>query len=462
MESSKQYKQDCKRQSSSVMSSATTSSFRNTSKVSMIALLVLSLTATVSHAFVESPTTTTSRISSLHHQHHKAISTPRSAPLLPASSLIHQKTNHRSKSSSSSSLMMMRKEQRSTALNAIKQFWKTDPKGMADDYEDTRARFLAGILATIFTWHGISVNGLNPVMASSAATLAISLWSPGLGQAAFCGSFAGMNANGDWGMILTAASLTATLFEILIHRGGKWVGLGGKLSFQAFMASNLTALLFGKATFGWISRLPTSLPALIAIVKASPCGYGMLCGALGSVLTIFLREVAEYNPNRVNDLQDPVRASAVIGILAALVMGMGGFLDEYGAMIMFGGAFTGMSYPTRLLKGKGGGTDWKRADPTALQTLFWFGVAGAFGGLIHALTLTMKLWTGGWGGKAGTCAFCGALVFRVCERIHYKVRQKIGWVDQPINGSAPSETSPNGESPSTTNGSSAPAAEVSN
>ncbi|KAL3935822.1 MAG: hypothetical protein SGBAC_008735 [Bacillariaceae sp.] len=342
-------------------------------------------------------------------------------------------------------------------------FWKSDPKGFAVDYPNTRGRFLASVVATLFTWHGISANGLNPVMASSATTLAISLWSPGLGQAAFCGSFAGMNANGNWGMMLTVASLTASLFEVLIHRRGKWVGLGGKLSFQAFMASNLTALLFGKATFGWVSRLPTSLPAMWAIIQASPIGYGMLCGALGSVLTIFLREVAEYNPNRDNDLQDPVRSSAVIGILAAMAMGIGGFLDDYGAMIMFGGAFTGMSYPSRLLKGKGGGTNLSRRDPTALQTLVWFGVAGAFGGFIHALTLTMKLWTGGWGGKAGTCAFTGALVFRVFERIHYKIRQRMGWVDQPINGSASVLEGgvTNGEAASSANGLSAPTAEVS-
>mmetsp|Transcript_44299 Transcript_44299/g.106719 ORF Transcript_44299/g.106719 Transcript_44299/m.106719 type:complete len:436 (+) Transcript_44299:152-1459(+) len=422
----KQRKQHCKRQQSVL-------TFRVT-----IAFLVLSL-ATVSHAFVESPIA--SRASPLHQ------ASQRSAPL----ALSPLKKNNAN--------LLRPQEKNNMALNAsIEQFWKVDPKGMAADYPDTRARFIAGILATIFTWHGITVNGLNPVMASSATTLAISLWSPGLGQAAFCGSFAGMNANGSWGMMLTAASLTAASFEVLIHRGNKWVGLGGKLSFQAFMASNLTALLFGKATFGWISRLPTTLPALWSVVKASPIGYGMLCGALGSVLTIFLREIAEYNPNRDNDLQDPIRSSAVIGILAAMAMGMGGFLDDYGAMIMFGGAFTGMSYPSRLLKGKGGGTNLKRSDPTALQTLIWFGVAGAFGGLIHALSLTLKLWTGGWGGKAGTCAFAGGCLFRVCERIHYKVRQRMGWVDKPINGSAPSEGSADGESPSSANGSSATAA----
>jgi hypothetical protein len=311
----------------------------------------------------------------------------------------------------------------STALPiSLLMVWPTqDPKGMAADFPDTKSRVIGGILATLFTWHGITANNLNPVLASSATTIAMSLWSPGLGQAAFCGSFAGMTSFGSVYSTLTGAVITASLFEVLIHRRNKWLGLGGKLSFQAFMATNLTAFLFGFQSP--ISQFPMSLKAWGGALKASPYMYGMLCGAIGSVLTIFLREIAEFSHN---DLQDPVRSSAVIGVLAAMCIGIGGFLDYNGAMIMFGGAFTGMSYPSRLLKGIRPGKQ-TRTLPSAVSTVFWFGVAGALGGLVHALTLSLGWWTGGWGGKAGTCAFVGVLLFRALEKSVYVVRQQMGW-----------------------------------
>jgi hypothetical protein len=308
---------------------------------------------------------------------------------------------------------------------SLQMMWPVqDPKGMAADFPDTKSRVFAGILATLFTWHGVTANNLNPVLASSATTLAISLWSPGLGQAAFCGSFAGMTSFGSVYSTLTAAVITASLFEVLIHRRNKFLGLGGKLSFQAFMATNLTAFLFGFQSP--INHFPMSSKAWGDALKASPYMYGMLCGAIGSVLTIFLREIAEFNPNRDNDLQDPVRSSAVIGILAAMCIGVGGFLDYNGAMMMFGGAFTGMSYPSRLLKGIRPGKQ-TRTLPNAVSTVVWFGVAGALGGLVHALTLSLGWWTGGWGGKAGTCAFTGVMLFRALEKSVYFVRQQMGW-----------------------------------
>lgn len=318
-----------------------------------------------------------------------------------------------------------------------------DPKGMADDFPDTKSRFIGGILATLFTWHGITSNSLNPVLASSATTLALSLWSPGLGQAAFCGSFAGMTSFGSVYSTLTAAVITATFFEMLIHRRNKWLGLGGKLSFQAFMATNLTAYLFGFA--GPVKYVPQTLAAWGAAFQAAPYMYGMCCGAIGSVLTIFLREIAEFNPNRDNDLQDPVRSSAVIGVFAAMFLGVGNFLDYNGVMIVFGGAFTGMSYPSRLLKGIRPGRDVKRNLPNALSTIVWFGVAGALGGLVHAMTLSLGWYTGGWGGKAGTCAFAGVAIFRALEKASYVLRKQLGWTSTYIEPQVAEGDSVNGK-----------------
>eukprot|EP00980_Cylindrotheca_fusiformis_P011482 scaffold2663_cov73-Cylindrotheca_fusiformis.AAC.4 len=364
-----------------------------------------------------------------HHQEANAFVTKTSPSLsttgIPSRTIANHKRKYVDHSSFSSTTTTTTKTTSSLPVS-LHMIWPSrDPKGMAADFPDTKYRVLGGILATLFTWHGITANSLNPVLASSATTLAMSLWSPGLGQAAFCGSFAGMTSFGSVYSTLTAAVITATMFEMLIHRRNKWLGLGGKLSFQAFLATNLTAYLFGFA--GPIqSPVPKSFAAWKGALQAAPVMYGMLCGAIGSVLTIFLREIAEFNPNRDNDLQDPVRSSAVIGVLAAMSLGVGGFLDYNGAMMVFGGAFTGMSYPSRLIKGIRPGKKHRRT-PDAVSTILWFGVAGALGGLIHAMTLSLGWYTGGWGGKAGTCAFAGVALFRGLENSVYFVRKRMGW-----------------------------------
>lgn len=68
-----------------------------------------------------------------------------------------------------------------------------------------------------------------------------------------------------------------------------------------------------------------------------------------------------------------------------------------------------------------------RKPPNAVNTIACFAAAGGIGGLIHAATLGVKWWAvpSGWGGKAGTCAFAGVLVFRAIEKIIYAIRIKI-------------------------------------
>jgi hypothetical protein len=308
-----------------------------------------------------------------------------------------------------------------SSLNMI---WpKKDPNCMATDYPQTKSRCVSSILATLATWHAISHSKISPVLASSTATLVMSLWSPGLGQAAFCGSFAGMSCAGSLGSTLTAAVITSLLFELWIHRQKKWLGLGGRLGLVAFLSTNFVAWLHGNPA---VLEIPKSLASWNAVFKSSPYFYAMTCGALGSMATIILREQAETSSNQGNDLNDPVRAAATIGAVASLMVGVWG-LDKFGALVAFGGAFTGMSLPSRLLKGVIPGRK-QRNLPNAFAIVTSYGAAGAMGGLIHALTIPLNWWSGGvWGGKAGACAFGGVLVFRMLEDIVFQFQEIMGY-----------------------------------
>ncbi|CAJ1946107.1 unnamed protein product [Cylindrotheca closterium] len=335
-----------------------------------------------------------------------------------------------------------------TRLNMI---WKPiDPKGMAMDFPKTKTRFVATILATLLTWHGIVAHQMNPVLASAVSTLVITMWSPGLGQAAFCGSFAGMTSGGTLISTSLIALLNAILFEVVVHRENKWLGLGGRLGMIAFVASNIVADVLLSKPHAML-QVPMSLPQWWSILQKSPWKYSMVCAAIGSVATIVLREVAENASNIDNDLRDPIRAAAVIGLIASLSQGMGFGdyykLDNFGSLLVFGGAFTGMSLPSRLLTGvvpvAGDNNDdynssttegqqqqqQQRKPPGAYSIVLWYAVAGALGGLVHALTIPLNWWTGGiWGGKAGTCAFAGVCLFRGLEKMVYTLRQSLGWI----------------------------------
>ena len=47
-----------------------------------------------------------------------------------------------------------------------------------------------------------------------------------------------------------------------------------------------------------------------------------------------------------------------------------------------------------------------------LSLLGSFAGAGALASLFHAMTIRHGYWNGGWGGKAGLCAFAGCWVYR--------------------------------------------------
>ncbi len=229
--------------------------------------------------------------------------------------------------------------------------------------------------------------------------------------------------------------VTSILFEAFIHYRNAALGLGGRLGTIAFVAVNFVSALRGI----WVlPALPSSLPplptlstlaafpdisvatlaSLKAFVASSPylpltMGYGVL----GALATIALREASDDNA-----AADPVRAAAVVGLLSALMIGVGGH-TSLGALAAYGGAFVGMSLPSRLMYGSQPplpGSSPSDAAPltrptTPREVLTNFAIAGVLGGLVHGLTLHWGMWTtpvAAWGGKAGFCAFVGVLLHR--------------------------------------------------
>jgi hypothetical protein len=72
--------------------------------------------------------------------------------------------------------------------------------------------------ATLLTWYAAHYRQLGHILASSSVTLVTSLMVPGLGQAAMCGSFAGMSSAQvlllpNWQTVTALGLLTSALFE---------------------------------------------------------------------------------------------------------------------------------------------------------------------------------------------------------------------------------------------------------
>ena len=158
--------------------------------------------------------------------------------------------------------------------------------------------------------------------------------------------------------------------------------------------------------------------AMLSTLRSPPFSILMTFTALGALATIALREAGDDAA-----VTDPVRAAAVVGMLGSLLVGLGGGLYcDLGALATYGGAFVGMSLPSRLMRGvvPGGkkkdftvvGSSSSSSRSSIGKILASFTVAGLVSGLIHGCTLHKQRWMGGWGGKAGFCSFVGVLVYR--------------------------------------------------
>lgn len=84
----------------------------------------------------------------------------------------------------------------------------------------------------------------------------------------------------------------------------------------------------------------------------------------------------------------------------------------------------GMSLPSRIMFGNVPNKPKNGKLQAALPLFGSFTAAGAIAGLIHAVTIHLGYWNGGWGGKAGLCAFAGVWAYRGMGNIVEVAMQK--------------------------------------
>lgn len=281
-------------------------------------------------------------------------------------------------------------------------------KGVATTISNTLniPRISITTTCTLLTW--LLQRQYTNVMASSALTLITCMCfkNKALTQAAFCGTFAGMASMTiipTWQYALSLGAITSLLYEVLIVTKNAFLGLGGRLGATAFTASLIMA--FVQSTPTGVSLSSMMKGNVLTLLQRKTVLSMILWHAIGSVGTILLREIGDDTTAK-----DPVRASAIMGLIGSLFL----YNNKAAALALYGGSFVGMSAPNRLLYGLG-----KKEYPkiTPLSLFVSFGIAGALGGLIHGLSIELGFFNGGWGGKAGFCAFLGCLAYRACMTI---------------------------------------------
>ena len=289
------------------------------------------------------------------------------------------------------------------AIHSVKWPLVRDPPGVASEFPLLMTRILVTCLSSMGTWYLSLYNGYSAVLASSALTLLVSTClDRRLGQAAFCGSFAGMSGGHiapNLSIALLLSVLASASYEVLIHINNFCLGIGGRIGATAFLATSIVAKYQGVRMVGKkLRRGLWSSSSGVSSVAVSMILFHML----GAVATIFLRESSDDSA-----AADPVRASSVVGLIGALFL-----KDPTAILALYGGSFVGMSLPSRLMYGNAPGNARPGQPQSAVGLLTSFAGAGAIAGLIHALTIHSGYWTGGWGGKAGLCAFAGCWVCR--------------------------------------------------
>lgn len=296
----------------------------------------------------------------------------------------------------------------------------SDPQGTSPDYKLAMQRVGITIASCYYTWY--AQKQYTNVLASSAfSVLCTMVFDKRLGNALFCGTFAGMCSKAvipSWNLALTLGVVTSILYEYMIHYRNKFAGLGGRLGLTAFLATSIVALASGTGTGVVFAVDAVSWKAL----KKSTILPMALWHAVGAVATIILREKSDDQRSA-----DPVRASAVVGLTGALLL-----QDKAAALAVYGGSFVGMAAPARLMyglprkKGKGNANANVNATATPGPIQVWtaFALAAALGGVVHGATIDWGFWPGGWGGKAGTCAFVGCVLYRTLATIVFALLGK--------------------------------------
>ncbi|KAL7535407.1 hypothetical protein ACHAXR_006469 [Thalassiosira sp. AJA248-18] len=290
-----------------------------------------------------------------------------------------------------------------------------DPQGDCLEFPGLVTRIMVTMLATLSTRYLHLIGGFSPVLASSAITLLVSTClDRRLGQAALCGSFAGMSGGHlvpNLPMAMSLAAVTSACYEILIRINNLCFGIGGRIGATAFLATSIMAKYQGIGSVGrklrrglWQSGSGLSSIALTMI----------LYHVLGSLATIFLREASVDSA-----AADPVRASSVVGLLGSLFL-----KDPMAILAVYGGSFVGMSLPSQLINGNTPVNARGGKPQTAISLLTSFAGTGAMAGLIHAISIHWGYWNGGWGGKAGLCAFAACWVYRGFGNVVQFVKQR--------------------------------------
>ena len=263
-------------------------------------------------------------------------------------------------------------------------------------------RISVTIASTILTRYLHLWNGYSPVLACSMVSFLVSTcYDKRLGSAALCGAMVGMSGGHllpSFSMGVLAGGISSLSYEVLTRNslGG---GLGGQIGSAAFVATSIMAKYQRIQGVGrklrrgmWKAGVgPSSIVVSMIVFHI-----------LGSLTTILLRCASEEE-----GASDPVKASSVVGIVGSLLIH-----DPTALMALYGGSLVGMSFPSRLIEGH-----LSRIRQNAGAVVGSFAGAGALAGLIHAMATHYGYWNGGWGGKAGLCAFAGCWVYRGLDNI---------------------------------------------
>lgn len=270
--------------------------------------------------------------------------------------------------------------------------------------DGTVAKTCAATAATVITYIFNNQYNLGPVLGSSvvalASAIALGPSRPVMQLAALCGSFAGMARPAVIPSPAAAVVLGLVCsYMIRLFDRQKWlIGKGGRLGFIAQVACTSTFVVL---RYGVPSSIRSMLESILgevvapaALVDLSLYKSLSVAGAATTLVPMILATIAgaffmiffkDYASKlSLPRLATPTAAVGATGAIAALV-------SPTAAGPAFVGSFIAMSAPTVLKNRK------SLALASALSAVAWVGMTG--------------LLLGGWGGKMGTAALLGVLMY---------------------------------------------------
>jgi hypothetical protein len=262
-------------------------------------------------------------------------------------------------------------------------------------YGPTAVSVWTGTLATFVL---NNVGNIGPIPASSAVSLAAALGLPEkFALAVMCGSFAGMVRFAVVPSILAGGLLgvcCAGMLRLFDSKG--WlVGCGGRLGFVAQVAC--TMQFVARGSWGLLAASPAT-PSVAALVNPSLYAPGRLLSSFTQLPSIILSTIAGGIFMRswkqvLGQSSKPVvkRIGSSVGAVGATGL-LGSALIPAAAGPIFCGSFIGMSAPGKL--------------PTLTSLVGACAMAGACQVAMTGVLL------GGWGGKLGTAALLGVVLYR--------------------------------------------------